>query len=70
MTPDGERGDGDPAVVEDGQELGEAPAALAEQVVRRHPAVGEREPVRVGRVPAHLAVRRLDGEARGCRRGR
>ena len=65
---DGEGGDGDAPVVEDLEELGEPPPALAEQVVLGHAALDEREPVRVGRVPAHLAVRRLHLEAGRARR--
>ena len=65
---DGERGDGDASVVEDLEELCEAAAALAEQVVLGHPALDERQAVRVGGVPAHLAVRRLHLEAGRARR--
>src|SRR3712207_8137638 len=43
--------------VEDVQELLEAVAARAEQVLLRHDAVRERQRPRVRRVPAHLAVR-------------
>ena len=50
------------------EELGEAATALAEQVVLGHAALDERETVRVGRVPSHLAVRRLHLEARSTRR--
>src|SRR3546814_1679780 len=53
---DGKRRDGHPPLVEDLEELGEPAASLAEQVGCGHPAAGEGEPVRVGRVPAHLAV--------------
>ena len=61
---DGQGGDGDPALVEDPQELGEAPAPLAEQVRRRHPAVVEGQLVGVRGGPADLGVGRRDGEAR------
>ena len=54
--PEPHRRDADAADVEHVQELLEAVAARAEQVVLRHAAVGERERARVGRVPAHLAV--------------
>ena len=57
--PDAERGDGDPPVVEDLEELGDPAPALAEQMVLGHSALDERQSVRVGSVPAHLAVRRL-----------
>ena len=65
---DGERRDGDPAVVQGLEELAEAPAARAQQVLLRHPAAGEGQAVGVGRVPAELVVGRLDGEARGAGR--
>ena len=68
MTPDGQGGDGDAAVVEDGQEVGEAPAPLAEEVLGGDPAVGEGQPVGVRGVPAHLPVGRLHLEARGAGR--
>src|SRR5207244_3694100 len=48
----------------DREELREPAAALAEQVLCWHAAAVEREAVRVGRVPAHLAVGRLHGETR------
>ena len=38
--------------------------ALTEEVVRRDPAPVEDEAVGVGRVPAHLAIRRLHDESR------
>ena len=56
--PDRERGDRDAALVENAQEGLEALAARAEQVVLGNAATVEDELVRVGRVPAHLAVRR------------
>jgi hypothetical protein len=49
-----ERGDRHPALVEDAQELGVAPAALAEQVRGGDAAVGERELAGVGGAPADL----------------
>ena len=54
---DAHRRDADAPDVEDVQELLEAVAARAEQVLLRHPAVLERQRPRVRRVPAHLAVR-------------
>ncbi len=60
--PDGQGGDRDPAVVEDGQELAEPLAALAEEMVGRHPAVLEHQPVGVRSVPTHLPVGRFDRE--------
>ena len=60
---DRERGDGDPAVVEGGEELRVAAAALAEQVGLGHPHVVEAQRVGVGGVPAELVVRRLGDEA-------
>jgi hypothetical protein len=53
---DRQRRDGDPAVVEGGEELGVAAAAVAEQVGLGHPAVGEGQAVGVGGVPAELVV--------------
>ena len=53
---DGERADRDAALVEGGQELRVAAAALAEHVGRRHPAVLEDELAGVGGVPADLGV--------------
>ena len=71
MHADGERGDGDAALVEDLRGTGRSPRpALAEQVGLGHAAVDEREAVGVGRVPAHLPVRRLHLEARACRPAR
>ena len=63
MTPDRERRDGDPALVEDGEELRDPATLLAEQVVGRDPAAAEGQAVGVGGVPAHLAVRGLDHQA-------
>ena len=70
MQPDRQRRDRDAPLVEDLEELGEAPAALPEQVGLGHPGVDEGEPVGVRRVPAHLPVRRLHLEARACRTAR
>ena len=64
---DGERGDRDATVVEDAEERLEPFAAHAEQVVLGHAAPVERELVGVGRVPAHLPVRRQHREARRAR---
>ena len=58
--PDAHRGDGDAAAVEDLEELLEALAARAEQVALGDPAVVERQPAGVGRLPAHLVERRRD----------
>ncbi len=62
--PGAQRRDRDPALVQDGQEVGVAAAALAEQVRRRHAAVGERQLAGVGGVPADLGVFLRRGEAR------
>ncbi len=55
--PDAHRRDADAADVEDVQELLEAGAARAEQVLLGHAAVAEAQRARVGGVPAHLPVR-------------
>ncbi len=60
---DRERGDRDPSIVEDREELCEPSPPLTEEVGLGHAASAERQPVRVGRVPAHLPVRRHHGEA-------
>ncbi len=65
---DREGRDGDPAVVQGLEELLEAPALLAEQVLERDAAVVEAETVRVGDVPAELVVSGLHGEPRRARR--
>ena len=57
--------DGDAAVVEDGEEVGEAATSFAEEVVGGNPTVGEGQAVRVRRVPTHLPVGRLHLEAGG-----
>src|SRR5690606_17884548 len=66
--PDAERGDRDPALVEDPQELRVTAATLTEQVLLGHPAVVERQLVSVRTVPADLRVLRCHGEP-GCARG-
>src|SRR3712207_7727641 len=48
----GERRDRDPPLAEDGEELRVAAAALPHQVLRRHPAVAERQLPGVRGVPA------------------
>src|SRR5580700_11571550 len=52
----GQRGDRHPARIEDLQELGVAPAALAEQVLRGDAAVREGQLARVGGEPSDLGV--------------
>ena len=52
------RGDRDAPAVEDLQELLEAHAARAEEIVLRHQHVGERQLARVGGVPTDLVERR------------
>ena len=64
--PDGQRGDGDAALVEHGEELRHPPTLLAEQVVGGDPAVVEGQAVGVRGVPAHLAVGRLDDQPVGA----
>ena len=44
----GERGDGDPAIVQDGKELLEPATARSQQVGFRHPAIVEGQAVGVG----------------------
>ena len=56
--PGGQRRDRHPALVQDLQELGVAPAALAEQVLGRHPAAGEGELAGIRGAPADLGVLR------------
>ncbi len=56
--------DRDTAVIEDREEVAEPLARRTEQVLRRDPAVDERDPVRVARVPAELVVGRLDDHPR------
>src|SRR5438309_1735527 len=63
---DGQSGDGDATVVEDGQEVPEALATLAEEVLGRDAAAVEDEAVGVRGVPSHFAVRRLDDEPGGA----
>src|ERR1700738_3152333 len=65
---DRQRRDGDPALVEDAQEVGVAAAAFTEQVLRRHPHVVEAQRVGVGCIPAHLVVRGFRGVSRGGNR--
>ena len=65
---DRERGDRDPAVVEGGEELGVAAAALAEQVAGGDARTLEGQRVGVGGVPAELVVGLLGGEAGRARR--
>src|SRR6202012_2855546 len=60
----GQRGDGDAALVQDGQEVRVTVPASAQQVLLRDPGVGEGQRVCVRSVPADLAVDRLDGETR------
>jgi hypothetical protein len=63
----GEGGDGDAPLVEDAEEVREAPAALAEQVLRRN-AGARAQRMGVGRVPAPC---RTPGPVKpGCRRAR
>src|SRR5262245_22566352 len=57
---DSHRRDGDAAAVEDLEELPEALAAPAEEVLLRHRAVLERELTRVGRAPAEFLHGRGD----------
>ena len=64
----GQRGDGDPALVQDPQELRVAAALLAQQVRRRDADVGEGQLARVRGVPADLGVRGGDREAGGAGR--
>ena len=66
--PDAERRDRDAPLVEDRQELRVAAAPLAEQVLGRHAAVGERQLAGVGGVPADLGVLLRDREPRRARR--
>src|SRR5262249_37305049 len=54
---DAHRGHADPADVEHVEELAEAAAARAEEVLRRDAAVAEAQRSRVRRIPAHLAIR-------------
>ncbi len=62
--PHRQSGDRDATFVENLQELGIAPATLAEQVVLRHSTLDERQAVGIRGVPSHLAVRRLYVQAR------
>ena len=62
---DGQRGDGDTALVEYAQEIGVTPPALAQQVLRGHPDVIEAQRVGVRGVPADLVVRGFGGESVG-----
>ena len=63
---DRERGDGDPAVVEGGEELRVAAAPVTEQVGLGDVHAVEGQRVRVGGVPAELVVGLLGGEAGGA----
>src|SRR6476469_9549443 len=54
--PDGDGRDRDPALVQDGQELGVAPATLAEQVLHRDSTVRKGQFMCVRAVPADLGV--------------
>src|SRR5580700_560619 len=61
--PGGQRRDRHPALVQDLQELGVAPAALTEQVLGRDAAAAEGQLPGVGGAPAHLGVLRAGNEA-------